>query len=236
MCTLKSFTWLVLQNKCAIYVTCFCRPYGVHPVSAGQFPVWWGAGGAQRWAALHRIRLPKPHHPMAKRWSAVTFRLPLDAAYHWPHHFRLEARGQRQLHLRGHQQLWIQRGDRSPQRHRWVKSWRECSWAVKHHYSGSATTSLGTYQSNTDHSIYYLHCTLHQQLQMEQKSETDRGNECDVRSWTGAKETSFKPCWLWPGPLLPTRPHQGRLAPLAVLLNLSKALQQWQSRTAVMLQ
>lgn len=134
--TLKSLTWPVLQNKCATYVTCFCRPYGVHPVSAGQFPVWGGAGGAQRWAALHRIRLPEPHHPMAKRWSAVTFRLPLDAAYYWPHHFRLEAWGQRQLHLRGHQQLWIQRGDRSPQRHRWVKS----CWAVKHHYSGSATT------------------------------------------------------------------------------------------------
>lgn len=41
---------------------------------------------------------------------------------------------------------------------------------------------------------------------MEQKSETDRSNECDVRSWTGEMETSFKLCWLCPGPVPPTRP------------------------------
>lgn len=33
----------------------------------------------------------------------------------------------------------------------------------------------------------------------------DRGNECDVRSWTGAMETSCKVCWLCTSPVPPTR-------------------------------
>lgn len=105
------------------------RPYGVHPISAGQFPVRWGAGGAQRGASLHRIGVPKPHHPMAKGWPAITHRLPLDTAHHWPHYIRPEAWGQRQLHLRSHKQLRLQRGDRSPQCHRWVNEWNAVDWS-----------------------------------------------------------------------------------------------------------
>lgn len=114
------------------YLWCFSinRPYGVHPISAGQFPVRWGAGGAQCGAPLHRLGIPKPHHPMAKGWPPITCRLPLDAAHNRPHHIRPEAWGQRQLHLWGHKQLWLQRGGRSPQCHRWVTDWREYSRAI----------------------------------------------------------------------------------------------------------
>lgn len=100
---------------------CRCRPYGVHTIIAGQFPVWRGAGGAQCRAALHCVRIPKPNHQMAEGRSAIAFGFPLDAAHHRPHHRRTESWRQRKLHLRGHQQLWIQRSDRSPQCHRWVK-------------------------------------------------------------------------------------------------------------------
>lgn len=96
------------------------RHYGVHTVSAGQLPVRRGAGGTQRGAALRRIRVPKPHHQVAEGWPAAAVGLPLDAAHHRSHHLRPATGGQRQLHLRGHQQLRIQRGGWSPQRHRWV--------------------------------------------------------------------------------------------------------------------
>ena len=202
----KWFKGLLISNTCVISVTCYtCRPYGVHPVSAGQFPVRWGAGGAQCGATLHCIWIPKPNDPMAEGWSAITRRLPLDAAHHRPHRFRLEARGQRQLHLWGHQQLRLQRGDRSPQRHRWVKIWRVYSTVIKYLLLIPMTTPL----SHNKATVYPPPLTatvLHWQLQMEQKSEMDRGNECDVRSWTSTMETSFKLCWLCPGPVPHTCP------------------------------
>lgn len=156
----KIIKGLLIPNICVISVTCYTyRPYGVHPVSAGQFPVRWGAGGAQCGATLHCIRIPKPNHPMAEGWSAVTRRLPLDAAHHRPHRFWLEARGQWQLHLWGHQQLRLQRGDRSPQRHRWVKIWRVYSTVIKYLYLIPMTTPLSTQQSNTLSTSPDLHCS-----------------------------------------------------------------------------
>lgn len=167
------------------------RPYGVHPISAGQFPVRWGAGGAQCGAPLHCLGIPKPHHPMAKGWSAITCRLPLDATHNRPHHIRPEAWGQRQLHLWGHKQLWLQRGDRSPQCHRWVKDWREYSRLITYQQpSPSITWHI------TEH--HWSHPHFHQ------KSEMDTSNECDVRLWTGAIETSFRLQWLNPGHPQPT--------------------------------
>ena len=224
----KWFKGLLISNTCVISVTCYtCRPYGVHPVSAGQFPVRWGAGGAQCGATLHCIWIPKPNDPMAEGWSAITRRLPLDAAHHRPHRFRLEARGQRQLHLWGHQQLRLQRGDRSPQRHRWVKIWRVYSTVIKYLLLIPMTTPL-SHNKATVYPPLLTATVLHWQLQMEKKSEMDRGNECDVRSWTGTMETSFKLCWLCPGPVPHTCPPP-RLQPALVWAEQAWA---WSPRTA----
>lgn len=106
------------QNICLFIL--FLRPYGVHPVRVGQFPVWWSADRAQCGAALHRFWISKPYHPMVERWSTITSRLPLDTPHYWPHHLWLETRGQWQLHLWGYQQLWLQGGGRSPQCNWWV--------------------------------------------------------------------------------------------------------------------
>lgn len=88
-----------------------------HP---GQFSSRRGVCRPEHWAPVYSRRLPQPHCALAERRPSPAFRRPLDTAFDGTDHQRPEAGGQRQLRVRGHQQLWLKRGVWTASRYRCV--------------------------------------------------------------------------------------------------------------------
>lgn len=117
---------------------CVPRPQRVLAHHPGQLSSWGGERGPEYRAPLHSGRLPRPHRALAEGWPPVALGRPLDTAFDRADHQRPQAGGQRQLCLRGHQQLWLKGGVWTASRYRCVSARSPATLTGSHAVSSAA--------------------------------------------------------------------------------------------------